>query len=94
MEMLAAMMAGAVGGIVVRTLMRRVPGRWPPTTLGILGGLGAWWALGAIGPGEAAGPIILWHVVAGAVAGGAVVAILTLLLSRAAKGGKARKSTK
>jgi hypothetical protein len=84
MEMLAAMMSGAVGAVLAcGILRRRVAGRWVATILGILGGTGAWWVLAMIGPGEKAGPLLLWHVAAGAVGGAALVALATLLWRRA-----------
>ncbi len=93
MEMLAAMMAGAVGGVVggavggmkARGAAGHAEGRWPATLLGIIGGGAAWWILGAIGPDEKAGPLLMWHLVGGALLGGALAALAVFLLGRAAR---------
>ncbi|MFX0546911.1 hypothetical protein ACEWPL_015325 [Roseovarius sp. S1116L3] len=86
MEMLAAMMSGAVGGVMARGALRRARrGLWLATLLGILGGGAAWWVLAQIGPGEKAGPLVLWHVVAGGASGAALSALAILALGRAAR---------
>ncbi|MFD0860248.1 hypothetical protein [Roseovarius aquimarinus] len=83
MEMLAAMMSGAVGGVLARRIVHRKRGLWVATLLGILGGGAAWWVLGAIGPAPKAGPLMTWHMGAGALAG-AALASLGLMLARRA----------
>jgi hypothetical protein len=85
MEMLAAMMSGALGGIAVRGMLRHTRGRWAVTVIGILGGWAGWWMLGAIGPADKAGPLIIWHMAAGAVLGGAIVALAFLILGPRAR---------
>ena len=69
MELLVAMMAGALGGALLR-------GRMPlmlATGLGIAAGTGAWYLLVLIGPGPQAGPILTVHATAGAALGAAVL---------------------
>ncbi|WP_324753483.1 hypothetical protein [Roseovarius sp. Pro17] len=83
MELLVAMFSGAVGAVCARRAMRRrAPGIWITTLLGILGGAGAWWVLAMIGPGEQAGPLLLWHLAAGAIGGGALVSVAIMLWAR------------
>ena len=70
MELLVAMMSGAIGGAVLR-------GRMPlilATGLGIAAGTAAWYLLVLAGPGPQAGPILIVHAVAGAALGAAAMA--------------------
>ena len=85
MEMLAAMMAGAFGGVLLRAISARARSRWPATTIGILGGLGAWWVVDRLGPVDAAGPLVIWHAAAGAIGGAALVAAVAVVASRTRK---------
>jgi len=85
MEMLAAMMMGAVGAVAARGFLRRIRGVWPATVLGIFGGWGVWWLLQVAGPGDKAGPLLLWHAVAGAAGGAGVAALAGAVLGRLAK---------
>ena len=80
MELLIAMFCGAVGAVLVRGVMRgAAPGTWIATLLGIIGGAGAWQVLARIGPGEEAGPLVMWHL-AGGIIGGAVLLSLVITL--------------
>ncbi|WP_113912030.1 hypothetical protein [Roseovarius dicentrarchi] len=65
MELLVAMMAGATGGAGLRGPSRLIPA----TALGIGGGAAAWYLLALIGPGLNAGPLIVIHMIAGALLG-------------------------
>lgn len=81
MELLIAMFSGAVGAVLcLAVLRRRMGGVWVPTFLGIFAGYGAWQLLALIGPGAKAGPLVLWHLAMGAIAGG-VLALLVASLS-------------
>jgi uncharacterized membrane protein YeaQ/YmgE (transglycosylase-associated protein family) len=80
MEMLAAMLAGAFGGAVVRG--RSVP-LVVATVLGICGGGAGWYLLGLLGPGLRAGPLVLLHMAAGATLGAAPVFAAGLVWRRA-----------
>lgn len=83
MEMLIAMLCGAVGGVVVAGVARRKTlGRWSATLVGILGGAGAWQVLAMIGPGDVAGPLVIWHAAGGAIGGGLLVALAAMLRMR------------
>lgn len=70
MELLIAMMSGAIGSAVLRGRVHLVLA----TGLGIAAGAVAWYLLALIGPGAQAGPVIIVHAIAGAALGGGVLA--------------------
>lgn len=83
MELLIAMFFGAVGAVSsLSVLRRRKGGVWVPTFLGMFGGYGAWQVLALIGPGEKAGPLVLWHLGMGAVFGGVLALLAASLWAR------------
>lgn len=79
MELLAALMAGALGGAVLRG--RRM-GLIVATGLGILVGGAVSFLLVQFGPGPKAGPLVPVHAVAGLAAGAALVFTVGLVWRR------------
>ncbi len=81
MELLVAMLSGAVGGAVLRGPLALVLA----TGLGIVGGAVAFYLLALVGPGLKAGPIVLVHVVAGAALGAGLALAAGMMRRRLAR---------